>query len=166
MSRCRRPASRAVSSLVCANEKNPDLRVDRKLLGTFTIGSHRARPVPAVAPRDPLRLADATHRVASQLSVLTAATRSNCLVLSVMSTASTGWVWAAIIRSYGSISRPRFSRSARIGGRAGSRAVRTTRTAQPPEEAAFSAADWRVENQPSRGDTIRTCDLYVPNVAL
>jgi hypothetical protein len=31
--------------------------------------------------------------------------------------------------------------------------------------AAFSAADGRAENQPSRGDWIRTSDLYVPNVA-
>jgi len=41
------------------------------------------------------------------------------------------------------------------GTRGHGTAVRKTRTAQLPEEAAFSAADGRVENQPSRGDTRR-----------
>ena len=53
MPRCGRPARRAVSRPVCANEKNPALSVDRKLFGTSTIGSHPARSAPAVAPHDP-----------------------------------------------------------------------------------------------------------------
>jgi hypothetical protein len=44
MPRCGRPASRAVSRPVCADEKNPALSVDRKLFGTSTIGPHPARP--------------------------------------------------------------------------------------------------------------------------
>ena len=40
-----------------ADETNPALSVDRKHLGTSTIGSHPARPAPAVAPRDPPRSA-------------------------------------------------------------------------------------------------------------
>jgi hypothetical protein len=48
-----RPARRAVSRPVCANEKNPALSVGRKLLGTSKRASHPARPVPAVAPHGP-----------------------------------------------------------------------------------------------------------------
>ena len=59
MPRCGRPARRAVSRPVCANEKNPALSVDRKPLGTSKRASHPARPVPAVAPRDPRCSADA-----------------------------------------------------------------------------------------------------------
>ena len=59
MPRCGRPARRAVSRPVCADEKNPALSVDRKLFGTSTIGSHPARSAPAVAPHDPPRSADA-----------------------------------------------------------------------------------------------------------
>ena len=59
MPRCGRPARRAVSRPVCADETNLALSVDRTLLGTSTIGPHPARPVPAVAPRDPSRSADA-----------------------------------------------------------------------------------------------------------
>jgi hypothetical protein len=44
---------------VCADEKNPALSADRKLFGTSTIGSHPARPAPAVAPHDPPHSADA-----------------------------------------------------------------------------------------------------------
>ena len=54
-----RPARRAVSRPVCADEKNPALSVDRKLFGTSTIGSHPARSAPAVAPHGPPRSADA-----------------------------------------------------------------------------------------------------------
>ena len=54
-----RPARRAVSRPVCADEKNPALSVDRKLFGTSTIGSHPVRSAPAVAPHDPPRSADA-----------------------------------------------------------------------------------------------------------
>ena len=57
--RCGRPARRAVSRPVCADEKNPTLSVDRKLFGTSTIGSHPARSAPAVAPHDSPRSADA-----------------------------------------------------------------------------------------------------------
>jgi hypothetical protein len=39
----------AVSRPVCADEKNPALSVDRKLLGTSKRASHPARSVPAVA---------------------------------------------------------------------------------------------------------------------
>ena len=59
MPRCGRPARRAVSRPVCANEKNPALSVDRKLLGTSKRASHPARPVPAAAPQDPPRQAHA-----------------------------------------------------------------------------------------------------------
>jgi len=59
MPRCGRPARRAVSRPVCADEKNPALSVDRKLFGTSTIGSHPVRSAPAVAPHDPPRSADA-----------------------------------------------------------------------------------------------------------
>ena len=59
MPRCGRPARRAVSRPVCADEKNPALSVDRKLFGTSTIGSHPARSAPAVAPHDSPRSADA-----------------------------------------------------------------------------------------------------------
>jgi hypothetical protein len=59
MSRCGRPARRAVSRPVCANEITPALSVDRKLLGISTIGPHPARSVPAVAPHDPPHSADA-----------------------------------------------------------------------------------------------------------
>ena len=54
---CRRPATRAVSRRARADEINPALSVDRKHLGTSTIGPHPARSVPAVAPRDPPRSA-------------------------------------------------------------------------------------------------------------
>ncbi len=59
MPRCRRPAKRAVSRPARANETNPALSVDRKHLGTSTIGPHAARSVPAVAPHDPRCSADA-----------------------------------------------------------------------------------------------------------
>jgi len=59
MPRCGRPARRAVSRPVCANEKNPALSVARKLLGTSKQASHPARPVPAVAPHGPRCSADA-----------------------------------------------------------------------------------------------------------
>jgi hypothetical protein len=59
VSRCGPLATRAVSRPVCADEKNPALSVDRKLLGFSTVGPHPARPVPAVAPHDPPRSADA-----------------------------------------------------------------------------------------------------------
>jgi hypothetical protein len=59
MPRCGWPLKRAVSRPVCADEKNPALSVDRRLLGTSTIGPHLARSVPAVAPHDPPRSADA-----------------------------------------------------------------------------------------------------------
>ncbi len=59
MPRCGRPARRAVSRPVCADEKNPALSVDRKLFGTSTIGSHPVRSAPADAPHDPPRSADA-----------------------------------------------------------------------------------------------------------
>ncbi len=39
--------------MACADETNPALSVDRKLLGTSTIGPYQARPVPDVAPHDP-----------------------------------------------------------------------------------------------------------------
>ena len=52
-----RPARRAVSRPVCADETNPALSVDRKLFGTSTIGPHPARQVPAVTPHDPPRSA-------------------------------------------------------------------------------------------------------------
>ena len=48
----------AVSRPVCADAKNPPLSVDRKLLGTSTIGPHPARSVPAVAPHDPPHTAE------------------------------------------------------------------------------------------------------------
>ena len=57
MPRCRRPARRAVSRPVCADETNPALSVDRKLRGASTVGPHTAQPAPAVAPRDPPRSA-------------------------------------------------------------------------------------------------------------
>ena len=57
MPRCRRPATRVVSRRARADETNPALSVDRKHLGTSTIGPHPARSVPAVAPRDPPRSA-------------------------------------------------------------------------------------------------------------
>ena len=47
---------------ICANAKNPALSMARKLLGTSGRGSDPARPVPAVAPRNPLRSADACRR--------------------------------------------------------------------------------------------------------
>jgi len=59
MPRCGRPARRAVSRPVCADEKNPAISVDRTLLGTSTIGPHQARSVLAVAPHDLPRQADA-----------------------------------------------------------------------------------------------------------
>ena len=59
MPRCGRPARRAVSRPVCANEKNPALSVDRKPLGTSKRASHPARPVPAFAPHGPRCSADA-----------------------------------------------------------------------------------------------------------
>jgi hypothetical protein len=59
MPRCGRPARRAVSRPVCANEKNPALSVNRKPLGTSKPASHPARPVPAVAPHGPRCSADA-----------------------------------------------------------------------------------------------------------
>ena len=59
MPRCGRPARRAVSRPVCADEKNPALSVDRKLRGASTVGPHTAQPAPAVAPHDPPRQADA-----------------------------------------------------------------------------------------------------------
>jgi hypothetical protein len=59
MPRCGRPARRAVSRPVCADEKNPALSVDRKLFGTSTIASHPARSAPAAAPHNPPRSADA-----------------------------------------------------------------------------------------------------------
>jgi hypothetical protein len=59
MPRCGRTARSAVSRPVCADEKNPALSVDRKHLGTSTIGSRPARSAPAVAPHDPPRSADA-----------------------------------------------------------------------------------------------------------
>jgi hypothetical protein len=61
MPRCGRPARRAVSRRARADEKNPALSVDRKLLGTSTIGSHPARSAPAVAPHDPPRSAVASR---------------------------------------------------------------------------------------------------------
>ena len=87
----------AVSRSVCAGEKNPALSVDRRLLGTSTIGPHQARPAPAVAPHDPPRSAHA-YRSAVGRPILCDG-----------------------VASY---------------------------------------------DKASRGDTIRTCDLYVPNVAL
>ena len=54
-----RPARRAVSRPVCADETNPALSVDRKLRGASTVGPHTAQPAPAVAPHDPPRSADA-----------------------------------------------------------------------------------------------------------
>ena len=59
MPRCGRPARRAVSRPVCADEKNLALSVDRKLRGVSTVGPHTAQPAPAVAPHDPPRQADA-----------------------------------------------------------------------------------------------------------
>ena len=59
MPRCGRPARRAVSRPVCADEKNLALSVDRKLRGVSTVGPHTAQPAPAVAPHDPSRSADA-----------------------------------------------------------------------------------------------------------
>jgi arylsulfatase A-like enzyme len=59
MPQCRRPARRAVSRPVCADEKNPALSADRKLLGTSKRASHPARPVPAIAPHGPRCSADA-----------------------------------------------------------------------------------------------------------
>jgi len=58
MPRCGRPARRAVSRPVCADETNSALSEDRKLFGTSTIGPHPARLAPAVAPVDPHRSAD------------------------------------------------------------------------------------------------------------
>ena len=49
------PARRAVSRPVCADEPNPALSVDRKLLGTSTIGPHPARPSPRRAAIQPLQ---------------------------------------------------------------------------------------------------------------
>ena len=57
---------RAVSRPVCADETNPALSVDRKHLGTSTIGPHPARSVPAVAPRDPPRSAVACRSAIGQ----------------------------------------------------------------------------------------------------
>ncbi len=59
MSRCGPPARRAASRPVCAATENSASSVDRKLLGTSTIGPHPARRAPAVAPRDPLGPAEA-----------------------------------------------------------------------------------------------------------
>jgi hypothetical protein len=59
MPRGGRPARRAVSRPVCADETNSALSEDRKLFGTSTIGPHPARLAPAVAPHDPHRSADA-----------------------------------------------------------------------------------------------------------
>jgi hypothetical protein len=50
-----RPARRAVSRPVCADETNPAWSVDRTVRGTSTIGSHPARSALAVAPHDPPR---------------------------------------------------------------------------------------------------------------
>ena len=80
-----------------ANGTNPDLSVDRTLLGTSTIGPHPARPVPDVAPRDPPRSAHACRSAVGRPILCDG------------------------VVSY---------------------------------------------DKASRGDTIRTCDLYVPNVAL
>ena len=57
--RTAREKRRAVSGRARANEPNPALSVDRKHLGTSTIGPHPARPVPAVAPHGPRCSADA-----------------------------------------------------------------------------------------------------------
>jgi hypothetical protein len=59
MPRCGRPARRAVSRPVCADETNLALSVDRKPLGTSKRASHPAGPVPAVAPHGPRCSADA-----------------------------------------------------------------------------------------------------------
>ena len=59
MPRCGLPVRRAVSRRARADETNLVLSVDRKHLGTSTIGPHPARSVPAVAPHDPPRQTDA-----------------------------------------------------------------------------------------------------------
>ena len=63
MPRCGRPARRAVSRPVCANEKNSALSADRKLLGTALSGPRPARPGPAVAPHGPRCSANACRGV-------------------------------------------------------------------------------------------------------
>jgi hypothetical protein len=58
MSRCRRPARRAVPRPVCTDTENPALSGRRKLLGRSRVRSHPARPAPAGGCRDSLRSAD------------------------------------------------------------------------------------------------------------
>jgi len=47
--------------------ENPALSLDRKHLGTSTIGPHTARSAPAVAPHDPPRSADACRSAIGRL---------------------------------------------------------------------------------------------------
>jgi hypothetical protein len=70
MPRCGRPARSAVSRRARANEKNPALSVDRKHLGTSTIGPHPAQSVPAGAPRDPRCWANACRSAVGRPSLL------------------------------------------------------------------------------------------------
>jgi hypothetical protein len=176
MPRCGRPASRAVSRPVCADETNRALSVDRKHLGTSAIGPHPARSVSAVAPRDPPRSAVAC-RSAIGRPILGAtrqwpagwAIRRPCpcgTTPRCCRTTSAGWprTWSprrTAGRQSGAESGAANSRIGQPGA-----ASRERRNAHFPRKTRIAPDRATGEIPKSRGDTIRTCDLYVPNVAL